>query len=107
MLKNEKEKLKECKKAKRQKMQKCKNAKMQKMQTSSVGLGLQLRIGVWGLSLYEKLVVVVVIVLVGENKVNSYSNQLMLGWVCKFPVEFDQNEITKNAKKNKENIKLR
>ena len=32
---------------------------------------------------------VVVLVLVGKNKVNSYSNQLMLSWVCKFRVEFD------------------
>ena len=27
----------------------------------------------------------------GENKVNSYSDQLKLGQVCKFGVEFDKN----------------
>ena len=38
------------------------------------------------------LVVVVVLLLVtGENKVNSYSDQLKLGQVCKFGVEFDNN----------------
>ena len=36
------------------------------------------------------LVVVVVVVVTGENKVNSYSNQLKLGWVFKIGVEFDK-----------------
>ena len=31
-------------------------------------------------------------VVTGENKVNSYSDQLKLGWVCKFGVEFDNNK---------------
>ena len=30
-----------------------------------------------------------VVLVTGENKVNSYSDQLKLGWVCKFGVEFD------------------
>ena len=33
--------------------------------------------------------VILVLVVTGENKVNSYSDQLKLGWVCKFGVEFD------------------
>ena len=48
--------------------------RFKKKQTSSVGLSLQICIGVWGLFLYEKLGAVVVVVLVGENKVNSNSN---------------------------------
>ena len=35
------------------------------------------------------VIVVVVVVVTGENKVNSYSDQLKLGQVCKFGVEFD------------------
>ena len=35
------------------------------------------------------VLVVVVVVVEGENKVNSYSDQLKLGCVCKFGVEFD------------------
>ena len=34
-------------------------------------------------------VIVLVLVLVGENKVYFYSDQLKLGQVCKFGVEFD------------------
>ena len=33
--------------------------------------------------------VILVVVVTRENKVNSYSDQLKLGWVCKFGVEFD------------------
>ena len=36
------------------------------------------------------LVVLVLVVLVPENKVNSYSEQLKFGWVCKFGVGFDK-----------------
>ena len=32
-----------------------------------------------------------ILLVTGENKVNSYSDQLKLGWVCKFGVEFDNN----------------
>ena len=39
------------------------------------------------------LVLVVVVVVTGENKVNSYSDQLKLGQVCKFRVEFDKKRI--------------
>ena len=35
------------------------------------------------------LIVLVVVVVTGENKVNSYSDKLKLGQVCKFGVEFD------------------
>ena len=35
------------------------------------------------------VVIVVLLVVKWENKVNSYSDQLMLGQVCKFGVEFD------------------
>ena len=35
------------------------------------------------------VVVVLVVLVTGENKVNSYSDQLKLGQVCKFGVEFD------------------
>ena len=43
------------------------------------------------LVLVHVLVVLVLVVLVvtWENKVNSYSDQLKLGQVCKFGVEFD------------------
>ena len=40
------------------------------------------------------IVVVVVVVVTGENKVNSYSDQLKLGQVCKFGVEFDKSRVT-------------
>ena len=33
---------------------------------------------------------VVVVLVTGENKVNSYSDQLKLGQVCKLGVEFDK-----------------
>ena len=33
--------------------------------------------------------VLIVLLVTGENKVNSYSDQLKLGLVCKFGVEFD------------------
>jgi len=46
------------------------------------------------------LVVVVLVLLAGENKVNSYSDQLKLGWVCKFGVEFD------NKERNEESVNL-
>ena len=36
------------------------------------------------------VVVVLVVVVTWENKVNSYSDQLKLGQVCKFGVEFDK-----------------
>ena len=35
------------------------------------------------------VLVLVVLLVTGENKVNSYSDQLKLGQVCKFGVEFD------------------
>ena len=35
------------------------------------------------------IVVLVLVVLVGENKVNSYSDQLKLGQVCKFGVKLN------------------
>ena len=35
------------------------------------------------------LVAVVLLLVTWENKVNSYSDQLKLGQVCKFGVEFD------------------
>ena len=41
------------------------------------------------------IVVVVVVVVTGKNKVNSYSDQLKLGQVCKFGVEFDNKETYK------------
>ena len=34
---------------------------------------------------------VLLVLVTVENKVNSYSEQLKLGWVCKFKVEFDKN----------------
>ena len=34
--------------------------------------------------------VLIVVLVTGENKVNSYSDQLKLGQVCKFGVEFDK-----------------
>ena len=36
------------------------------------------------------VVVLVLVVVTCENKVNSYSDQLKLGQVCKFGVEFDK-----------------
>ena len=42
--------------------------------------------------------VVVVVVVTWENKVNSYSDQLKLGQVCKFEVEFDKNLLYMNCK---------
>ena len=39
------------------------------------------------------ILLVLVLVVTGENKVNSYSDQLKLGWVCKFGVEFDKNLV--------------
>ena len=39
------------------------------------------------------VVVVLVLVLLRENKVNSYSDQLKLGWNCKFGVEFDNKKL--------------
>ena len=38
------------------------------------------------------VLVVVVLVVTWENKVNSYSDQLKLGQVCKFGVEFDKKQ---------------
>ena len=35
------------------------------------------------------LVVLLVLIVTGENQVNSYSDQLKLGQLCKFEVEFD------------------
>ena len=37
-----------------------------------------------------RVVIVVVVVVTGENKVNSYSDQLKLGQVFQFGVEFDK-----------------
>ena len=45
----------------------------------------------WIVLVLVVLVLVLVLVL-GENKVNSYSDQLKLGQVCKFGVEFDKNK---------------
>ena len=39
------------------------------------------------------VVVVVVVVVTWENKVNSYSEQLKLGQVCKFGMEFDKKAL--------------
>ena len=39
------------------------------------------------------VVVVLVVLVIGKNKVNSYSDQLKLGEVCKFGVEFDNIDI--------------
>ena len=36
------------------------------------------------------VIVDIVVVVTRENKVNSYSDQLKLGQVCKFGVEFDK-----------------
>ena len=41
------------------------------------------------------ILLLVVLVVTGENKVNSYSDQLKLGQVCKFGVEFDKISIQK------------
>ena len=38
-------------------------------------------------------VILLVVVVTGENKVNYYSDQLKLGQVCKFGVEFDNKII--------------
>ena len=38
-------------------------------------------------------VVLLLVVVTNENKVNSYSDQLKLGQVCKFRVEFDKKRI--------------
>ena len=43
------------------------------------------------------LVLLVLVLVTGENKVNSYSDQLKLGQVCKFGVEFDNNYYTTEA----------
>jgi len=40
------------------------------------------------------VLVLVVLLVTGENKVNSYSDQLKLGQVCKFGVEFDYNILS-------------
>ena len=40
------------------------------------------------------VVVVIVVVVSWENKVNSYYDQLRLGQVCKFGVEFDNTQPT-------------
>ena len=40
-----------------------------------------------------RVVIVVVIVVTRENKVNSYSDQLELGQVYKLGVEFDKKEL--------------
>ena len=37
-----------------------------------------------------RVVLVVVLVVTWENKVNSFSDQLKLGRVCKFGMEFDE-----------------
>ena len=39
------------------------------------------------------VLVLVVLLVTGENKVNSYSDQLKLGWVYKFGVELDKIKI--------------
>ena len=36
------------------------------------------------------VILLLLLLVTGENKVNSYSNQLKLGQVCKFGVEFDK-----------------
>ena len=35
------------------------------------------------------------VVVTGENKVNSYSDELKMGWVCKFGVEMDKKTFNK------------
>ena len=44
-----------------------------------------------------RVVLVVVLVVTWENKVNSYSDQLKLGLVCKFGVEFDNSCHSKSV----------
>ena len=39
------------------------------------------------------VLVVVHVVVTWENKVNSYSDQLKLGQVCKFEMEFDKKDL--------------
>ena len=39
-------------------------------------------------------VVIIILVVTGENKVNSYFDQLKLGQVCNFGVEFDNISIS-------------
>ena len=46
----------------------------------------------------------VIVLVTGENKVNSYSDQLNLGWICKFGVEFDKSE-THICRKTKNPLK--
>ena len=38
-------------------------------------------------------VVIIILVVTGENKVNTYFDQLKLGQVCNFGVEFDKNDF--------------
>ena len=38
--------------------------------------------------------VILLLLVTGENTVNSYSNQLKMGWVCKFGVEFDNKKCS-------------
>ena len=40
-----------------------------------------------------RVVVVLLLLVTGENKVNSYSDQLNLDLVCKFGVEFDKKSL--------------
>ena len=41
-----------------------------------------------------RVLIVLLVLVTGENKINSYSDQLKLGQVCKFGVEFDKNRKT-------------
>ena len=51
-----------------------------------LGLFFRKKLGGGGIAQFVLLLVVVT----NENKVNSYSDQLKLGQVCKFRVEFDK-----------------
>ena len=39
------------------------------------------------------LLLLVLVLVTWENKVNSYSDQLKLGQVCKFEMEFDKKDL--------------
>ena len=44
------------------------------------------------------VILVLVVLVIGKNKVNSYSNQLNLGQVYKFGVKFDNNSYSNQLK---------
>ena len=52
------------------------------------------------------VILVLVVLVIGKNKVNCYSNQLNLGQVYKFGVEFDNNSYSNQLKLGQCRVKL-